>query len=309
MAPGGASARARRWDDLATQARPDLEGLVWVKLGARLALDTPVQGVPPHGWGALVRAVFGRNLFALDPAAAAGLMGDGRSDDAVRPWWLSVQALTAPSSGDAAVVGLDVAWHLAGPALAWQPAVEAALMQLGVHGFGRQRITARLGPEGIDVARFSADAVWNEGLARQAADQEGPLALQALSPWRLRHRNEAVMGPMPLDVLLLACMNRLAGLRRACAGQTTGAGLGLPARRAWLDGAAALAPLAAVRDIVQAPRWSARQARRLPLAGWVGAWQYAAPSRAALPWLALAEHLQLGSKTTLGFGRLRVTTG
>lgn len=291
------------------QAVPNLGGLTWVRLRARLALDAPVHGVPPHGWGALVRATFGRKLFALDLSAAAGLMGEGSSDEAARPWWLSVQPLMAPSSGGAAVVGLDVAGHLAGPAIASQPVVEAALMQMGAHGFGPERINARLGAEGIDVARFSAETVWKDGLGSQAPEGDTPLTLHALSPWRMRHRNEAVTGPMPLDVLLLACMSRIVALRRACGLEPGGPGLDADARRDWLNGAAGFAPLAAVHATVQAPRWSARQGRRLPLAGWVGTWQYAAPSRAAQPWLVLAEHLQLGTKTTLGFGRLRVARG
>lgn len=290
-------------------ARPDLGGLEWVRLGARLALDEPVYGVPPHGWGALVRAVFGRALFTLDPVAAAALLGDGHSDDATRPWWQGVQPLTVRSGGGAAVVGLEVAWHLAGPAVAWLPVVESALRQLGVHGFGRERITARLEDDAIDVGRFSADTAWAEGLAHQVAERDAPMALQALSPWRLRHGNKTVTEPMPLDVLLLACMNRVAGLKRACGMEPAGVGLPSHARRAWLDGAASWRPHTAMHEVVRAPRWSARQQRQLPLVGWVGSWQYAAPSRAALPWLTLAEQLQLGSKTALGFGRLRVTRG
>lgn len=281
--------------------RPRLAGLAWVRLACRLEFDAPVSGIPGFGWGALLRSAFGRALFAAAPASAELFMGGQTADDAARPWWLSVRPLATDEVDG--IRAVEACWTLVGAAIPRLPDVARAIENMRVVGFGRDRMPARLCEAGA-AEHVEAEQLWTQASASPAVSTAAPLEVRAHSPWRVKHRNRWLRQAMPMDVLLLACLARLSAVRRVSGIAAEAPLIDAAARRAWLDRAAAWAPLAEDTRVAQAPRWSARQARLLPLSGLVGSWQYDAPARAALPWLALAQQLHLGGKTTLGFGQL-----
>ncbi|MFG6463771.1 CRISPR system precrRNA processing endoribonuclease RAMP protein Cas6 [Roseateles sp. DXS20W] len=285
--------------------RPRLAGLAWVRLACRLEFDAPVSGMPDLGWGALLRGSFGRALFATAPVSAELFMGGQTADDAVRPWWLSAHPLAA--DGADGIRAVDACWTLVGPAIPRLPDVARAIEDMGMAGLGRERMPARL-REAAAAEHVDADQLWMQVSASPAISAAEPLEVRADSPWRVKHRNQWLRQAMPMDVLLLACLARLSAVRRVSGIAAEAPLIDAAARRAWLDRAAAWAPRAEDTRVAQAPRWSARQARQLPLSGLVGSWRYDAPARVALPWLALAQQLHLGSKTTLGFGQLRLAS-
>lgn len=288
---------------------PQLVGLAWVRLAYRLEFDSPLHGIPFFGWGALLRSAFGRALFAVAPRSAELFMGAHLADDATRPWWLSIGPMSADSAGG--IRAVDACWTLVGPGIDRLPDVVRAIEDMCRAGFGRDRIPAapyraacglRSNPVDVDVVH--AEQVWALAAASPASIATTPLRVRAQSPWSVKHGNEWLRKAMPMDILLKACLTRLWAVRRASGIVTECPVMDAAMQQAWLERAAAWMPLAENTRLAQASRWSTRQSRSLPLSGLVGEWSYASAARIALPWLALAQNLQLGGKTTLGFGQL-----
>ena len=55
---------------------------------------------------------------------------------------------------------------------------------------------------------------------------------------------------------------------------------------------------------LDAERYSARQQQAMVLGGLYGQLEYSPPDPLLWPWLRLMQHLQLGNKTTFGFGKI-----
>ena len=307
---------------------PDLHRLAqvqWLHLEVVHVLQGDLQLTVAASLGSLYRSVLGAALHTLSAEAFECFAGS--ASDVLRPWWLWPPEVE------------DTLWLQAGSALRARlslhpvalPHLDACVQALAAfeqRGLGALRVPAQLvevrvlAPEGVlplhvahqPQALWSAAEVWQAAAATPLPAEAGPaLVLHALTPLRLKCHDRLVTRPPALNVVLLACMTRLQALMSLNNGARPGhtwaheqAALSPQDKAAWLTWATDWVPEMAQMQRVGVQRWSSRQQRNLRMDGLGGAWAYAAPAWVALPWLRLAEHWQLGGKTTHGFGVLRL---
>jgi hypothetical protein len=303
--------------------------LQWLHLEVTHVLQGELQLDTAASLGSLYRSVLGAALHEHSSEAFECFAGG--TSDVLRPWWL-----WPPEVGDdlwlpgGAVLKARLSLHpIALPHLG---ACVQALEDFGQRGLGTSRVPAQLvnvrvwAPQGVLPlsAAHLPQARWNAAQVWQAAAvnlpwppaEAPPLVLHARTPLRLKCQDRLVNRPPALNVVLLACMKRLQALMSLHGGARPGhtwahepAALNAQHKAAWLTWATDFVPEAAQVDRVGLRRWSSRQQRQMRIDGLSGAWAYAPPAWAALPWLRLAEHWQLGGKSTHGFGVLRLGDG
>jgi len=304
-----------------------LGALRWVHLEVSHQLQAPLSLEAPFALGALYRSVFGLALKQRSGAAFA-LFFSGQ-DDAPRPWWwwpAEVGTATHLPAGALLVSRLT----LQDSALEHLDACLAALADFYTHGLGARRAPALLtnvrvlapwGPvllEDKEPPCWHADALWqaaeDEALglhkAQAAQAEQGGQAVcgvhvRACTPLYLKEGGRALRHAPTLQTLVRRSMGRAHLLLPA----GTGALVDWQDKMTWLDAVSSMAAQDVQLACVRVPRYSARQGRALHIDGVAGHWSYGPSALAVLPWLRLAEHLQLGGKTTLGFGTVQVTCG
>lgn len=282
----------------------------------------------PGSLGALYRSVFGLALHERAPHLFERFAGE--QSDAPRPWWLWPTDLADDTCVPAGAV-LNVRLGLHTSALPELAACLQAFEDFEHHGLGAQRSRLRLeavrwltpqGPVPLHSADdaqhpptpWQADDVWRAAQAELSAGQGGALWVQTVTPLRLKVASRLVTEPPPLSVLLLACFMRLGVLLTLSresgeAGQVPPAWLSDAEKAPWLGWSRCLLPDLAWTQRAQIHRWSSRQQRAIRMDGLAGAWAYPGEACAALPWLRLGEHLQLGGKTTVGMGAFHIHIG
>jgi hypothetical protein len=296
-----------------------LDALRWVHLEVSHQLQAPLTLEAPFALGALYRSVFGLALSRRSGPAFELFFGG--HDEAPRPWWWwppEVGTATRLPEGAVLVSRLT----LQASALSHLDACLVALADFHTLGLGARRAPALLtnvrvlapwGPVPLDDKDppcWHADALWQaareEAIRLQEAQQEEEQAravqVRACTPLHLKEDGRALRCAPALDTLVRRSMAR-AHLLLA---PSSGALLHGQDKADWLDHCSGVAPHGVQLACVRVPRYSARQGRALHIEGVAGHWSYGPAALAALPWLRLAEHLQLGGKTTLGFGALKV---
>ena len=258
--------------------------------------------------GGLWHGVFGASLHDISVEAFECLME--QADDARRPWALHPPEMTdewVPAGGV-----MRGSLLLAGtPAIAHAAACAQALQRMGERGFGSERVRATLvelgarhadGTEATLAAVVSAPPtaldVWRIAACGARDTAPAGLRLRLATPLRIKHEGELLRAVPPLDILMRRLLARLVLLLPQQPG-----GLFEPGERDELLYLALAAPLVAHQLMgVEWTRYSARQKRTMPFEGLLGTLEYGPPAGVLLPWFALAEWLQLGAKTTFGFG-------
>jgi hypothetical protein len=281
----------------------------------RFLEDAPLEPLK----GSLWHGVFGACLHDLQPAAYAALFD---LEESRRPWALVPPLDAEPWVPAGAVV--QAAITLIGPeAVPHAAACVQALAEMGRRGLGSRRAKAELlevalqsaegdllpWPEAYSglaaaippIGTPSAAQVWLAAQAQarsQLSAQAQGLSLRLLTPLRLKQGGEIQRDAPELALLQRRLLGRWVLLNPQREG-----GLFAPGERdAWL-GLAEQAPL--LEHHLQGLSWqrrSARQQRHMPLEGLCGRLRYGPPAQALRPWWALAEWLQLGSKTSFGLG-------
>jgi hypothetical protein len=278
----------------------------------RFLEDAPLEPLK----GSLWHGVFGACLHDLQPQAYAALFG---LDDSRRPWAL-VPPLDTETWVPAGAVVQAAITLIGREAVLHAAACVAALQEMGHRGLGStraraqwlevalqsadgallpwpdvsQRLDAPLPPGGLP----SAAQVWQAAAAQAHAQPTQGLGLRLLTPLRLKEGGEIQREAPSLGLLQRRLLGRWVLLNPQREG-----GLFAPGERdAWLA-LAEQAPL--LEHHLQGVSWqrrSARQQRHMPLEGLCGRLRYGPPAQALRPWWALAEWLQLGSKTSFGLG-------
>lgn len=138
----------------------------------------------------------------------------------------------------------------------------------------------------------------SEVLAQAVSCPIPDVAVEFVTPLRLKLGNDLLRAPPPLDVLLHRVIGRAAQL----------AGCSLSPEHETLFEVARAARIAH-HDIrwIDWSRYSARQRRSMPFGGLVGSVRYEGEGlQAIIPWLRLAEWLHAGNKSTFGLGVCRL---
>lgn len=341
--PAGAGPAGMPSDRLATALR----ALPLLRLGFthRLLEDAWLPVIKGDLW----RSVLGMALHEVAPAAAAFLMADVR-DESARPWalagpellddWIPAGAdlpgsilLAGGSCRNGPVSHADVVRALAAMAMRTTGAPERGLGSM--QGRGRaQAVLTEVSVWEVDGGRRVLDprealgdepqagssrtgwtdawAVWD---AAHKTANDGPgadpaasgLRLSFATPLRLKQHGDLFRAPPPLTLLLQRLLGRLVLLLPSMP-----AGVFEPGEKDALLALASACPL--VGHAIGGFGWnrySARQGREMPFEGMLGNAEYAAPAGLLYPWFQLANWLQLGGKTTFGFGvvRARIITG
>jgi hypothetical protein len=306
----------------AAALRAALAALPVCRLHARHELLDDLQTEP--FMGNLWRGQLGAWWHAHAPSAFAALMGE---DTGGRPW-----ALCAPWSDAAWVPAgaiLESRVTLIGPGVAHAAAVIDALGELGRAGLGArrgasgQRTGARLSdlrleplpgtsqtqPSLLDVLDHPAAPTGLQPGVADCACQ--PLWVALKRPLRVKESGKVFLGVPTLEQLLRRTLGRLVQLLPAPPDGHDRA----EERSRLFEPEAHAALVAAARAChcvghdLQAWHWR-RQSRRthqaMPLEGLTGRLHYAGPHAALRPWLRIADWLQIGSKTTFGFGVLEL---
>ena len=288
-----------------------LAQLRWVHLDVTHQLQDSLTLQAPYTLGALMRSVFGLALHRHSPAAFECLFGERNED--LKPWWwrpADIGVATWLPAGRK----LQSRLSLHSSAVQHLGACVTALGDEHALTLGHQRVPATLvqaqllGPDGAqplsahaDLPHWDAHSVWQQ--AQQEQHSATALRVQARTPLRLKQGGQVLYDAPSLQTLTSGCMGRMQRLLPS----GSGAMLRHADKQHWLQ---------QLRDInahtpqlhpTSVPRYSARQRHAMHIDGLCGHWDYSAGARLALPWLRLAEHLQLGGKTTLGFGVLRVS--
>lgn len=269
--------------------------------------------------GSLWHSLFGLCLHDLDEPAFAALM---RADEQHRPW-----VLCPPLDTETIIpAGVEVEGCLTllgAPAIAHADACVRALQAMGERGFGRARVPARLEGVWVDTAgrepaaagasphaasggdgAVSAWDFWAQASAdadEDAATGRVGLSLRLASPLRLKLQGDLLRDVPPLQLLMRRLLGRLVVLSAERDG-----GLFAPGEYLDLLRLAEAAPVLAHH--LAGVRWERRSSRTgssMPFEGLLGRVDYGAPASALLPWFALGEVLQLGSKVTFGMGVVR----
>ena len=290
-----------------------LRSLRWIHLELTHQLQDELQLDAPMALGTLFRSVWGLALHQRSPQAFELLFGP--SQDIYRPWWWS-----PPDIGhDTRIApGFQLVSRLSLQDLAW-PHLSAcldALADFGVYGLGPQRVRADLrqvrllGPDGacpLDLgpqcAHWDAQQVWQSAL-NEATEWEGtaPMRVSARTPLRLKNQGSPMDEAPSLQTWVLRCMGRVQMLLP----EGSGALLAATDKQTWLEHCDGMPAQGVTLWRQRVPRYSARQEQAMQIGGLCGSWSYPTRGCSAWPWLRLAEHLQLGGKTTLGFGAVRV---
>lgn len=304
--------------DLSLSPSPALrEGLAqirWLRLAATHQALGDLKLKPFKG--ALWRSVLGMCLKQVSPAAYASLFepvaSNGRSD----PTW----CLTPPLIPDTCVPAgalLDSAITLFGPAMVHAPACVGALEAFERHGVGYDHDYVPLRLVSVRANTLAGAADWRspdsvvnalDVFAAGAIETRGAAAhgveVCFVSPLRLISDNQDVTGPPPFEILLRRTLGQIIKL----------APLNLPQRLfargehpAWIAASRQVGMLAcAIGPEGDAAKFSGRQNAVYPLKGLVGAVRYAPSAVSAMPWLRIAEWVQLGANTHHGFGVVAV---
>jgi hypothetical protein len=256
--------------------------------------------------GNLWHGLFGKCLHEADTRAFALLMGDRETQDGARPWALCAplmldEWLPADSrvEGVLTLIGQD--------AIRCRDACISALSAMGRHGFGRERVGATLEQLGLCTpgsSRPLADESlslwdWWQASADEGAATDG-ISLELSSPLRLKVEGDILRDVPSLELLMRRLLGRLVQLA------DPDAGLFAPGEHRALIELARQSPV--VAHHLTGVRWnrhSSRTRQNMPFEGLLGRILYGAPAGVLLPWLRLAEVLQLGGKVTFGMGVLR----
>lgn len=283
-----------------TQLERRLGELQWlqIELVHELQDDLLWQGFA----GGLWHGVLGAALHASDATAYRALY-EAQDDDA-RLWSLLPPRLDgwAPAGGC-----LSSQLRLVGPMMSMTGACIAAFEAFGRLGLGSERVPARLvsarlqgpwgpcalgDPGGVWCALDVWDDAWRDAT-------EAALEVRCQTPLRFKRGGQVCSEVPSFEDLLRRALARVARLlpqqgkdRFMAEGEKAG----------WLDWARDVPLLASHARAERVPRYSARQHREMVFEGLGGRWLYGAPAAQALPWMRLAQGLQLGAKTTFGFG-------
>lgn len=294
-----------------------LPGMQWFHLELTHRLLDDLTLPTPGGLGALYRSVFGLALHRRAPALCERYAGD--QSDSLRPWWLWPPDIGDETELPAGAV-LRARFSLQAGAVSDVGACLQAFDDFGLLGLGTERSRAVLDdvvwltPSGsVPVvvghvpAPWCAPDVWQAAQAELGglSDPQGAVWLRSVTPLRLKFRSALITEPPPLSEVLQACFTRLGALQRLAQPTATGhptAWLSPEDKTAWIQWSCHLLPDRAWTQRAQVHRWSSRQQRAIRIDGLMGTWAYPSAARAALPWLRLGEHLQLGGKTTVGMG-------
>lgn len=297
-------------DNLIEVARPALEALRLLRLRLRLGL---AGGTWPGYKGFLLHGALGATLSRLSPTAYAELMGG--NDEAPGRGFVLLPPLDAserylPGSE------LDLELTLFGDAVRWAPICLLALQHMGRQGLGRGEArfdlmaAESLAPAGTRLVYAPASGLspapepitaWSVLAAAPAVTCRN-LVLELPSPLRLKADNRLVRNAPSFPLFFQRLLGRLAILSRSCGGSELP-----PAVRTGLSAASEQVELAGHRLAWREwPRHSSRQKATMLFGGLVGELRYCGPLEGFLPWLALAEYLHVGGKTTFGFGAVRV---
>ena len=299
-----------------------LPAMQWFHLELTHRLLDDLSLPTPGGLGALYRSVFGLALHRRAPTLCERYAGD--QSDSLRPWWL-----WPPDQGDEtdlpAGTVLRARFSLHASAVPDVGACLQAFDDFGLLGLGTERSRAVLdavawltpsGPEPVGAPvppPWCAQDVWQAAqaeLTERPNPQQSGVWLNSVTPLRLKFRSALITQPPPLSEVLQACFTRLGAMLRLA--QPTSAShpatwLSPEDKTAWLQWSRHWMPDLARTQRAQVHRWSSRQQRAIRIDGLTGAWAYPPEACAALPWLRLGEHLQLGGKTTMGMGAFNVS--
>jgi len=289
--------------------------------------------------GNLWRGQIGAWWHSNAPAAFTALMGDA---DGGRHW--ALRAPWSDGAWTPAGAMLATRVTLIGPAVEHAQAVVDALEAVGRQGLGPRhgqtglRTQARLQdlrvetlpgasqvtPSALDVLEHTtaAEAMRHADVAGGSGDL---LEVALTRPLRFKVDGTVFVGVPTMEQLLRRTLGRLVQLLPAAEGDRPDSGAGTvdtageaepgDERRRLFDPQEHAAWMAAARDChcvehdLRAWHWrrhSRRSHQDMPLEGVTGRLRYQGPRATLLPWLRLADWLQIGSKTTFGFGALEV---
>lgn len=312
LAPAGGFVHGARLRDA-------LAGIALLRLHARHELleDLAVEPFMGNLW----RGQLGAWWHAHAPAAFAALMDEsgGGRHWALRPPWADAGVVPAGAVMDTRVT-------LIGPALAHERAVVDALEAVGMKGFGpRQgpgggRARARLIALNVEALPAGGDALPNlldviehapEPTVPGSPRDDGPLCIDLETPLRFKVDGQVFTGVPTMEQLLRRTFGRLvqllpdARVREAHAKDERHPRLFDPDEHAaWLRAAA---HSVCIEHDLQAWTWHRRSRRTgqvMMLEGVSGRLRFHGSRNMLLPWLRVADWLQIGSRTTFGFGAL-----
>lgn len=296
-----------------TLIQPDLGRLAqlrWVHLELTHQLQDDLTLDAPFTVGALYRSVLGLGLKKYSPEAFFVFFGDHTK--VPRPWWCWA-AETHSTIHLPAGTYLPARLSIQETALPHLSACLQAFTDFVHHGLGRQRIPALLtdvkvmAPTGVQTLTEQAPPCWSADTVWQVAQQEAaqwvaPVQIQTHSPLYLKEDNQPLRHAPSLETLIVRCMGRAKMLLPLDSGSL----MSHQAKMDWQTYGRCILPQEVALLSTGVSRYSARQGRAMYIEGLCGRWSYPPESLAALPWLRLAEHLQLGGKSTLGFGAVQV---
>lgn len=257
-----------------------LTPLRWTRVWGWRAV--PAQaGLRGTDWaGVAWRSRLGPALLAVSPPAFGALYGD---DAPAGRWSLSVRRLPGQD-----LEGVEL--RLFGLLALHRPAVQQALERLC------DAPADKLGG-GHTPGWIEEDA---GALLQAPTCSAGAFTLASLTPLALA-RPQGLGDAVPDTALLWRrLLSRLQQLQAPHARTLP------PGMRAWTDWVDRQAALASAWQPVRERRYSARQARMMPLSGWRGFITWGPESAALQPWWRLAEAVQLGAKTRFGMGTVRL---
>ncbi len=277
---------------------PALHQLQWLTLRFDLQLQAPLE-LPPVP-GLLVHSFLGMALQQTAPTVFQQLFGG--SDERGRPY-----ALYAPLKHPRRInTGGNWSFEirLFNQQVSHAAAVVQALLHIQQAGLGKQRAPFQLkGFAALDrLGNPQADLGQARALTFADLDAQplpGPLHLQLLAPLRLKQRGDILRQPPDMALLLHRLIGRVSGLL----GQPE-ALLSHEQYQPLQHAAAQCRLLNAELSWLDAERYSARQQQAMVLGGLYGQLEYSPPDPLLWPWLRLMQHLQLGNKTTFGFGKI-----
>ena len=281
--------------------------------------------------GNLWRGQLGAWWHENAPATFDALMG---SEDRGRLW-----ALKAPWSDEPWVPAgavLETRITLIGPAVAHEAAVLDALAALGQLGLGGRaeagrRSHARIldlyaeslpgcGDAHTDaLALLESDVEHGHRFAVGPGSEPRPIQVTLSRPLRIKRDGEVFVGLPSMEQLLRRTLGRLVQILPMPEPESAPAHLhdgsisaadhrsGLfdpDEHAAWMRAADECVCLAHELHAWQWKRHSRRSGRDMPLEGLTGRLHYQGNRAMLLPWLQLADWLQIGSKTTFGFGAI-----
>ena len=280
----------------------------------------PCDANLPAFKGDLWRSVLGMGLRDSSPRAYDAVFRDHNLPPGRRParW-----ALQAPLQQQRRVIqgsSLRSKITLFGPAIDFAQDFVKAMAAFEQSGVGRQgqRLALQLqsvqamtpaGPQPLDSPSATVCALDVFDAARADVVAHGPtssLRVAFLSPIELKSDNQQVRGAPTFEVLMRRIFSRVVAVAPTLDGGLFARGEDL----AWHNWSAGIAMLNDATVTAGPGRhYSATQGREHPLMGTGGVVEYAAPACKALPWLRLAEWMQLGKKTHYGFGVVDATPG